>query len=86
MPSSSNKAASAPVSVIVSLPRASSVIPMSATLIRAVVSVFSARLSVVLVRFTAVGASFSSVTLREKSAVTGVLPASEVSSTFTVTS
>ncbi len=52
---------------------------MSATLMRVVVLVFSARVVVVLVRVTAVGASLTSVTVRVKLVVTsGVLPTVEV--------
>ena len=45
-----------------SVPSASSVTAMSATLMRALVLVFSARLVVVFASATAVGASFTSVT------------------------
>ena len=46
------------------VPRASSLIAMSATLVRLAVLVFSAREAVTLVSATAVGASFTSVTAR----------------------
>ena len=49
---------------MVFVPRASSVMAMSASLMRLLVLVFSAREAVVLVSRTAVGASFTSVTAR----------------------
>ncbi len=74
-------------------PRASSLMTMSATLMRLVVLVSSAREETVLVRLRAVGGrlispsggSLISVTTREKAADTGVLPGREGSLTETVT-
>ena len=47
--------------------------------------VFSAMLVVVFASATAVGASFTSVTVSVKATITGVLPVSDASATFTVT-
>ena len=52
---------------------------------RLVVEVFSARETMVLIRPSAVVASFASLTAREKEAETGVLPVSEGSLTETLT-
>ena len=68
------------------MPNASSVIPMSATLILDVVSVFSGSVVVVFVKATTVGASFTSVIASEKSTVRGELPDTPESKTLTVTS
>ena len=67
MPLTSKLAASVPVSEIILAPNASSVIPMSATLILDVVFVFSGSVVVVFVKATTVGASFTSVMVRVKS-------------------
>ena len=63
MPLTSNKAASVPLRVMVSVPSASSVTVISATLIRIAVLVFSAIDVTALVKATIVGASFTSVTV-----------------------
>ena len=55
VPSTSKAAASAPLRAIVFVPRASSLIAMSATLIRLVVELFSPSVAVTLVRTTAEG-------------------------------
>ena len=59
---------------MVSVPSASSVITISATLMRAEVLLFSARKLVVFAKARAVGASFTSVTERLNVADTGELP------------
>ena len=59
-PITSKLAASSPARVIVLLPRASSLMEMSATLIRLVVGVFSTRKRTALARLRAVGASLTS--------------------------
>ena len=61
MPSTSKAAASAPLREMVLLPRASSEMAISATLIRLAVELFSANAVVTLVSATAVGASLTSV-------------------------
>ena len=70
---------------MVFVPNASSVMAISATLMRFVVSLFSAIVGVVFCRVTAVGAEFSltSVTVRVKLVITGVAP-STLSCTLTV--
>ena len=85
VPSISNRPASAPVSDRSLVPSASSVMTMSATLMRAVVSVSSPIVVVVLARAT-VGASFESVTLIDSTAVSLGAGAIVVSSIPTVTS
>ena len=59
MPSTSKAAASAPSKEMLLLPRASSLMAMSATLMRLLVLVFSAREAVTLLRATADGASLT---------------------------
>ena len=71
--------------MITFVPNASSVIPISATLILDVVSVFSGRVVVVFVNPITVGASFTSVMASEKSTVIGELPDTPESKTLTVT-
>ena len=70
---------------MVLLPEASSVMTISATLMRLAVLLFSAREETVLARVSALGASLRSLTVREKAAVTGVLPGREGSLAETVT-
>ena len=64
MPSTSKAAASAPLRAMVLLPRASSLMAMSASLMRLEVEVFSGRAAMTLLRATAVGASLISITAR----------------------
>ena len=71
----SKKAASAPESGRVLVPRASSVIWRSATLMAAVVSLFSGSVLTELANVRAVGASLTSVTVRSKVCESGVDPA-----------
>ena len=71
----SKKAASAPESERVLLPRPSSVISRSATLMAAVVSLFSGSVLTVLARLRAVGASLTSVSVRLKACETAGDPA-----------
>jgi len=78
-------AASAPDSVSVSVPSASSVTAISATLIALAVLVFSAIDVVVLLNATAVGASFTSVTFSVKFLVRSGVDPTAGSSTLTVT-
>ena len=61
VPTTSKKAASAPARLIVLLPRASSLMAMSPTLMAVRVGVFSSRLVRRLLSTTAVGASLTSV-------------------------
>ena len=84
-PSISKSAASAPVSVRVSVPKASSVTTMSATFVRLVTSAPSDRLVTALFSAT-VGASFASVSVIANAAVSSGVTPTVVSSTLTVTS
>ena len=85
VPSISNSAASAPLRLSTFVPRASSVTTMSATLIRAVVSVSSPKVVVVFWRAT-VGASLASVTVMARAALSSGVAGSAASSTSTTTS
>ena len=85
VPSISNSAASAPLRLKTFVPTASSLTTMSATLIRAVVSVSSAKVVVVFWRVT-VGASLASVTVIASAALSSGVAGSAASSTSTVTS
>ena len=67
------------------LPRASSLIAMSATLIRRLVSLFSGRAVKLVVRLNASGGSLTSVISRLNAAVTGGLPGRAGSLADTVT-